>query len=648
MNSINRRTLLGVTGAVAVTSFAATRVRAQTVPTAPTPQQWAKSPAVANINLSPSGNRLAYISEEDGNKILYDFDLTTKQSTPYNMGTAKIASLGWIDDDHILVVTFVADKLDVYAGGQATFKIATIFNLKTRSPNILFHNVDNFAGITRGNLKVIDYKGERQVVASAQRLDSDDSVYLYRFALDNDRPWPVDRGPAETLYWVVSPGGEPVGRSSYSEQTSVWMVEYYRDGTWKTIYSTKVAGVWPTLFGLGRDGKTLVVYMSSSSDQEGNYYEMSADGSLSPPLTDLPAQSDPIFDPITFRLCGFSHEVDGWPSYQYYDTKMQALVKGAQDAVEGYRMVIADRADDPHKMIVYSEGADDAGTYYYIDFVTGKVLQIGSQYPDIPTQWITSKTAIKYKAADGLDIEAFLTLPPNRTATDLPLVVFPHGGPEAQDTLAFDWEVQAYASLGYAVLQPNYRGSTGYGQAFIDAGNGEWGRKMQTDLSDGVRFLTAKGVVDAKRVCIVGASYGGYAALAGAAFDPGVYNCAVDIAGISDLKAFLYTKFAEAAHKRGVAYRIWQQRFGQNTDLDAISPIRNVARIDVPVLIIHGKADTVVDYSQSSSMADALKAAGKTVEFVPFVGQNHWEMDETSRIGMMTTIASFLQRYNPA
>src|SRR5262249_22277991 len=145
---------------------------------------------------------------------------------------------------------------------------------------------------------------------------------------------------------------------------------------------------------------------------------------------------------------------------------------------------------------------------------------------------------ITYEAADGMKIPAYLTLPAGRPASKLPLVVLPHGGPASRDTADFDWWAQAIAAQGYAVLKPNYRGST-IRQEVLSCGYGQWGRKMQTDLSDGVRYLAKQGVIDPARVCIVGASYGGYAALAGVTIDPGVYRCAVSVAGLSDLKLML-------------------------------------------------------------------------------------------------------------
>src|SRR6185437_2351634 len=261
---------------------------------------------------------------------------------------------------------------------------------------------------------------------------------------------------------------------------------------------------------------------------------------LGPPLDAKPGDRSPLFHPVTGCLAGFRTH-DDWFTYDYFDPLMKKLAEAVPQVLpEGYRFSIYETAEDPRKMVVFGESASDAGSFFFVDFSNGDTSLLANNYPDLPAQWITQKQAIDYKTADGLNIHAYLTLPPGKAPKDLPLIVLPHGGPAARDNLGFDPEPQAFASRGYAVLQPNFRGSTGYGVKFEDAGNGEWGRKMQTDLSDGIAHLAKLGIVDPRRVAIYGASYGGYAALAGAILDPpGTYRCAVDVAGVADLRTFL-------------------------------------------------------------------------------------------------------------
>jgi dipeptidyl aminopeptidase/acylaminoacyl peptidase len=246
-------------------------------------------------------------------------------------------------------------------------------------------------------------------------------------------------------------------------------------------------------------------------------------------------------------------------------------------------------------------------------------------------------------AADGLSIPAFLTLPAG-SGKDLPLIVLPHGGPAAADTLDFDWWSQALVAQGYAVLQPNFRGSL-LNAKFMQAGYGEWGRKMQTDLSDGVRYLARQGIIDPKRVCIVGASYGGYAALAGVTVESGVYRCAVSVAGLSDLPRFRRTNSA------GLGRRYWDRFMGAADQNDpaliAISPIEHVAAVTVPVLLIHGRDDTVVPFEQSDVMLSALKRAGKSATLVTLKHEDHWLSRSETRLQMLQATVDFLKANNP-
>jgi len=252
---------------------------------------------------------------------------------------------------------------------------------------------------------------------------------------------------------------------------------------------------------------------------------------------------------------------------------------------------------------------------------------------------------IDYVAADGLALHGVLTLPRGRAAGKLPLVVLPHGGPAARDHAEFDWWAQALASRGYAVFQPNFRGSTGYGPAFQIAGNGQWGTKMQTDISDGVAALAARGIIDPKRACIMGASYGGYAALAGVTLQQGLYRCAVSVAGVADLQLMKADELGVGPTR--VQARNWATLIGARTDLAAISPAMAAARADAPVLLIHGRDDTVVPYAQSTRMAGQLRAAGKPVELVTLKGEDHWLSRGATREAMLVAAVAFIEKHNP-
>ncbi len=619
------------------------------LPRAPTFDQWAKTPDIEHVCLSPRGESIAFIREQADAKYMFVYNVPAGTTKSYNLGTAKIGGLSWIDENHLLLSTFATSKIERFAGGRDTFSIASVYNIRKNSVNTLFSHLDTFATFIVGGLDVITMEGQTWITAASIPVDEkDDFKYLYRFDLDDNARYKLmDRAAWGTNNWVVRPDGGMVGRSAINHKSAEWTLDVNVNGSWKEVYNETSRLRPPALIGLAPDGTSVIIYKTTGD--EGHYHKIGADGALSEPLADKGPHSDMLFDNKTFLPIGWAIEEGGWVSYAYDEAVYADTAKKAQAAVDGYRMRIIDFADDdPRKVIIYTEGSDDAGSYYFIDFVSGKTIPVGSAYPDIRAEWITEKQSIRYKAADGLDIEAYLTLPPNREAKSLPLIMLPHGGPQVRETLDLDWQTQTLADMGYAVLQPNYRGSAGYGQAFVNAGHGELGRKMQTDLSDGVRFLAGQGTIDPKRVAIFGASYGGYAALAGATLDPGVYNCAVDVAGLSDLKTFLeWSDAYGSADSHTSSWYYWTDYFGDPSTYDAASPLHNADRCTIPVLIIHGKDDTVVPIDQSTRMVSALKSANKDVTFVQYDHEDHWETNQTARTDMMKVIVAFLAQHNP-
>lgn len=220
----------------------------------------------------------------------------------------------------------------------------------------------------------------------------------------------------------------------------------------------------------------------------------------------------------------------------------------------------------------------------------------------------------------------------------------PHGGPDARDAIGFDWWAQFLANRGYAVLQPNYRGSSGYGKAFTKAGALQWGLKMQDDISDGVAKLIADGVADPKRICIVGASYGGYAALAGATFTPDLYACAVSVAGIADLRVLVTETVPWGTTSETPMSMRLGLRYAGAKRLEDTSPLLHPDKVRCPILLMHGKYDTTVPIQHSEDMRDALINAGKSVQLVQFDSDDHYFTLAATRIQMLTELEKFLKQ----
>ena len=298
---------------------------------------------------------------------------------------------------------------------------------------------------------------------------------------------------------------------------------------------------------------------------------------------------------------------------------------------------------DRKKMLVEVGDPSQAGSIYFWDTNGSRMDRIGYNQPGLKSRKLSPVKTISYTARDGTPIEAVLTLPRGRAATNLPLIVMPHGGPAARDMEAFDWWTQYLAEQGYAVIQPNYRGSTGYGVAFQKSGEGEWGLKMQDDLLDAINHAAKQGIVDPKRVCIVGASYGGYAAMRGAQRDAAHYKCAISYAGVSDLSAMKRYDTQFLLGKFGKSY--WNK---QVKDFTAVSPRFQAAGFGVPILIAHGVEDKRVPVKQSRWMVDALKKAGKPHQYIEQKEGDHHFSRAEDRLEFLKATKAFLDKHNPS
>jgi dipeptidyl aminopeptidase/acylaminoacyl peptidase len=311
-----------------------------------------------------------------------------------------------------------------------------------------------------------------------------------------------------------------------------------------------------------------------------------------------------------------------------------------------------DRSEDKNIWVLATEGPRDPGSFHAYDVAAANSQLIGRVNPRVTDDQLGKMQAISYTARDGLPIRGYLTLPPRLEAgSKPPLIVYPHGGPEARSAETYDITVQFLATRGYAVFQPNFRGSSGYGKAFAEAGQRQFGKAMQTDIADGVNHLLAEGLVDGGRICIMGESYGGYAALMGLVQFPDLYRCGVASSGPSDLhRQIRWEREEEGSDSE--AYKYWVAQIGDpsrdRAELESISPIRNIAAIRAPVLLMHGKQDDTVPFEQSDLMHKELQKAGKTSTFVPFETAGHGFGGEDLKTSLMQLERFFAQHLAPA
>ena len=350
----------------------------------------------------------------------------------------------------------------------------------------------------------------------------------------------------------------------------------------------------------------------------------------------------PFLDPTGTKLMGFRY-TDTRPRKKWLDPILAQVQADLDKAVPNLWPDIVSWSNDLSVMIVHIGAADSVGAYYLYRPAQGHMSIFATLNDTLGTRTYAPVKTVRYTARDGTEMSAVLTLPKGREAKDLPLILMPHGGPGARDEEEWDWWVQFLASRGYAVLQPNYRGSTGFGTKFYKLGEGQWGLKMQDDLVDAVGWASKQGIADAKRVCIVGGSYGGYAAFRAAQRDKGVYRCAVSFAGVSDMSAMLRY---DGSFLNGNSAKDFLR--SKAPDLKAVSPINFAGDFSTPILIMHGKADQVVPVKQSREMVEKLKATGATYRYVEQPLGDHHFTRQADRLQFLQELEAFLAKYNPS
>lgn len=313
---------------------------------------------------------------------------------------------------------------------------------------------------------------------------------------------------------------------------------------------------------------------------------------------------------------------------------------------------LLDLSDDQKIWLLYVEAHDEPGAYLIYDRTAARIDPLAAVSNALVGVVFAPTKVVAYKSRDGVDLWGYLTNGVAPGEAIRPLIVLPHGGPEARDSSGFDREVQFLASRGYQVFRPNFRGGSGFGRAFTEAGYRQWGRRMQDDVTDGLKHLVDTGAADRARVCIMGASYGGYAALAGATLTPDLYKCVIAIAGVSDLPEMLESeRFDEG--RGSMAYAYWVKAIGDpSTDraaLKAASPRRQAAAARAPVLLLHGDDDGIVPVQQARMMKRALTEAGRSVKLVEYKDEGHspflWEKENL--IAYLREIETFLAQHLP-
>lgn len=622
----------------------------------PTLKDYGALPGVTLMAVSPNGDLVAYRSHGDDHDRIQVISISQKKLLfAIDVSSIQPNRLYFFNDDKLFMQ---ASQYKRVAGFINKFDISTgyLLNIKTQKIRQLLTPGDRiYAGQSGlGQVIGITPDGNHAIMPAysnvADTNTTEPNYSLFKVSLDGNALRVLVPGKNYTEDYFVDATGEPLAQEQFNDRTSTHKILVRNNKKWVEIYSEVTKVRTRSFVGLTPDRKALVMLMHDKESDRFNYYTMSlSDGAISGPLF---ARNDADVDGVITDMQRVIHGViySGFtPSYHFFDDKRNQQLQAIVAQFPDHNVHLRDWSPDWKHWLVNVSGSSHADDYFL--FSEGKEpVFLASGRNAIDSEKINPIGRVTYKARDGLSIPTLLTIPRDKVGAmkNLPAIMLPHGGPAAYDQISFDYLAQALANQGYLVIQPQFRGSTGFGLQHYKAGFGEWGAKMQDDLSDGLAFLSNKGIIDPKRVCIVGASYGGYAALAGGALTPELYRCVVSINGIGDLGDMLqWDKNRHGSRSEDAEYMTLQLGNGKvdAQELKRRSPRLQATAFSAPVLLIHSENDSRVPIAQSEDMHKALRNAKKTSELVKLKGDNHYLQDSETRLQALQATVDFVNRH---
>jgi dienelactone hydrolase len=622
-------------------------------------ESYAALERIWDAEISPDGNHLATgCSPRNALEIcIYDLSGATPARVIPAPDGGRITGFFWPSPDYLVYWVSSYQTIHVSDGLQhLDVERALSFSLETGSTSILLAEIGNVTGLRDISSVMVNHDDrvamELTLLQSAQtsarsRLSRGGgfATAVYEVSLETGELLEIrQRATDSTIGYRLDMAGDPVLDIRLDADSGDYSINRVEGRRRQPIFEGNYGARRPSVFGLTDDGQAVAIRLP-----DGNLHRLNiATGEMTPYQAngvDITTEAL-IIDRYAGEVVGVRYTAD-MPVQVFMDEELAGLHAELKTILTETTVLIAAWTPDRMKMVVIGMDPGQPENYYLLDLATGGLGLLDTAASFADGQGAGERIAFDYEASDGLEIRAYLTLPPghdDNSATP-PLVVMPHGGPQARDDGRYDWWAAYYASLGYAVLQPNFRGSAGYGIEFTQAGHGEFGGRMIQDSIDGARHLQAEGLVRDGEYCVVGASYGGYAALMAGLMDPANVGCVVSFAGVTNPFSFLVNR-----SEFPILTQYWEEyigdRFGDPVLRDSITPAARAAELGMPILMIHGDEDTTVPVDQMRLMRNGL-AQNQDVGFVFLEGEDHYLGSVAARTRLLQESGDFLQQHLP-
>ncbi|MFS0576388.1 S9 family peptidase [Sporosarcina sp. 179-K 3D1 HS] len=594
-------------------------------------EDFMKNPGDFGYDLSPDGEYISYSSSWE-NRFNVFFKKMGEDSEPVRVTSSK---------DHDIVASFWKDDQILYLkddGGDENYHIySSSFNGQEE------RDLTPYAGV-RVEM-VSGLQGIKDEILIMMNKEDPTAFDVYKLNIKTGETTHVAKNPGNIVSWLADHDGKiRIAVESDGVDSTVLYRNSEKDEFRPFVQTEAGDSITPIAF--TKDNQSIYALSNKERDKiELVEFDLNANEKViytNKQVDVLNTAYDRTQDKILYSL----YMTDKL-HYQFHDEKFEALFNELKDKlnVSESELMINDYNKEMTKFIVAVSSDKVYGTYYYYDSTTKELTKLAELGSWLDPDQLADMHPISYKSRDGLTIHGYLTLPKNKKPENLPLIVNPHGGPWARDMWGFNPEVQLLANRGYAVLQVNFRSSAGYGKEFLDAGNKQWGLKIQDDITDGVQWAIEQGIADQDRIGIYGASFGGYATLAGITFTPDLYAAAVDYVGVSNIFTLLETIPPYWETIRNDLYKRVGHPVEDKELLEAVSPVFHVDKIKTPLFVAQGANDPRVNQAESDQIVEALRARGVDVEYMLKENEGHGFQKEENRIEFYNAMIRFLDTH---